>query len=188
LHPIVNWSSFNEWQYPFFEPSINTSFFEDIYISPKSVENDTSFKRIDLKINETAICSADSSLELRLISLDTSKLNIMQDEFRRVYATIVEFKNDSNILTDTLYSVLNLQTNTFNPIWYSIDETNVRTALVECSFDNDEFKATYKFAREIFTMEIARKPFINFVWLGTVIVVIGFFFAMFSHLNERKNN
>ena len=38
------------------------------------------------------------------------------------------------------------------------------------------------------TLEIARKPFINFVWLGTIFVVIGFFFAMYSNIKERRNN
>lgn len=187
LHPIVNWSSFNEWQYPFFEPSIKTSFFKDVYVSPKSVENDTSFQRVDLFENETAICTADSMLEMRLISLDTSKLDVMQDGFRKVFATVVEFKKSSQIITDTLYTVLNVEKNLYNPVWYSISGTNVRIGLVECNFENNRFRATYKFAREIFTLEIARKPFINFVWLGTICVVVGFFVAMYSHIKERRN-
>jgi hypothetical protein len=187
LHPIVSWSSYNDWQFPFFEPSIRTSLFEDIYISPKSVLNDTSFQRVTLLENETAICPADSSLQIKLISLDTSKMDIMPDEFRKVFASIVEFQMPSQVIRDTLYSVLNLEKDSFSPIWYSVLGTSLKIGLVECNFENGSFQATFKFASELFTFEVAKKPFINLVWLGTIAVVTGFFFAMSSHLSGKSN-
>lgn len=187
LHPIVSWSSYNDWQFPFFEPSIRTSLLEDIYISPKSVLNDTSFQRVTLLENEAAICPADSSLQIKLISLDTSKMDIMPDEFRKVFASIVEFQMPSQVIRDTLYSVLNLEKDSFSPIWYSILGTSLKIGLVECNFENGSFQATFKFASELFTFEVAKKPFINLVWLGTIAVVTGFFFAMSSHLSGKSN-
>jgi len=107
----------------------------------------------------------------------------------------VEFNKSGDKYIDTLYSAIDINTKTGNPEPKLIKGTSIKVGFSEliASMQGGS-QAAFVFLREgeeppkqtqVFTFDFAIKPFINFVWLGTILIVVGFFWAIFRHRREN---
>jgi len=86
------------------------------------------------------------------------------------------------------------------PAWYKIDGTEIEIAMTKLIRDLDNIKNTravlsFKDAGkpmpepvDIFTFDVTINPFINLVWLGTLVMVAGFFTAISRYNKSNKKN
>jgi cytochrome c biogenesis factor len=93
---------------------------------------------------------------------------------------------------------LDVESGNSAPIWYKLKETGISIGFSNFSLNSTEMsqsQALFSFmkegvetqgAREIFIFEISTKPFIVFVWIGSIAIVAGFFIAMFKYRKINK--
>ncbi len=198
--PIVYWSDFNDKQSPFLEPGISTNIAKDVYLSPKAIEQDLNIPHIDLMKEQSKKNPIDSSFSVSVVTFIMDKNTAMMGD-RVLLNTVVkyDFGNDDNRL-DTLQSLLDPNSWESMPEWKNIKNTNIdisMTKLIRDLADVKNTRAVLSFKDstkpmpepiDIFTFDITIKPFINLVWLGTIILVAGFFVALPRYSKNNKNN
>ena len=198
--PIVYWSDFNERQAPFFEPGIYNKIDKDVYLSPKAVEQESDLPRLALRKDETDFNPIDSSFKVSVVSFVMDKDNAFMGN-SVVLNTIVKYEfADMSIGLDTLQSLLDPDSWDAQPAWYKIDGTEIEIAMTKLIRDLDNIKNTravlsFKDAGkpmpepvDIFTFDVTINPFINLVWLGTLVMVAGFFTAISRYNKSNKKN
>ncbi|MFC2131982.1 heme lyase CcmF/NrfE family subunit, partial [Bacteroidota bacterium] len=194
VSPIVYWSDFNEKQAPFFEPGIQSYLTQDLYISPKALSYQNDIPSIVLKKNQSAALPYDSSYTITLSGFDMSRgMSSNSDKNEFIFGGIVDFKKDGNDFTDTLYINLDMSSGKSTPIWYELESTDIKIGFDDFNVDANDmsqsqavFSVTkndveYRESKEVFTFEISIKPFIIFVWLGSIALISGFFIALFKN-------
>jgi cytochrome c-type biogenesis protein CcmF len=198
VSPIVYWSDFNQKQAPFFEPGIYEKVTTDIYISPKSLSYENDIPSLVLNKNMDVPLPYDSTWSMKLIGFDMSHGNANQGDQPFTLSSILEFTNLGETYTDTLYMQLDVESGNSAPIWYKLKETGISIGFSNFSLNSTEMsqsQALFSFmkegvetqgAREIFIFEISTKPFIVFVWIGSIAIVAGFFIAMFKYRKINK--
>jgi cytochrome c-type biogenesis protein CcmF len=195
LKPIFYWSDFNQRMAPFLEPGIKEKLFYDVYISPKATENRSNAPMVLLTREETAKVPLDTSIKITLLGFDMNHAMEMTVDNRVRLGVAVEFNKSGDKYIDTLYSAIDINTKTGNPEPKLIKGTSIKVGFSEliASMQGGS-QAAFVFLREgeeppkqtqVFTFDFAIKPFINFVWLGTILIVVGFFWAIFRHRREN---
>ncbi len=191
--PIVQWSDFNKRQSPFFEPGIKTSLFKDIYFSPVSLRKESAYPEIKLNKKQKRFLN-DSSISIELLGFDMSAGGSPKSENNFILGAIVVFADSLGSQTDTLYSVVNLNSGEVKPNWTENEKLNK-----EISFSNFELNranpsksAAYisikdkglkkKKPKEIFVVQISEKPGVFFIWIGMILIFASFIIAI---INKR---
>lgn len=188
VNPIMYWSAFNEFQAPFFEPGIKRYVSQDLYIAPISVQHEESPAEITLKKGETQSIPYDQNTKITLLKYDMSKMQADGNQNHSILGAILKISDGKNVSIDTAYALLDLEKQNFSPLWLDISGKNVKIGFVNfVPGDNlEQAKSIFAFTREIFTVEVTVKPFINLVWIGVIAVVFGFFYSISRHLNGSK--
>lgn len=170
-------------------PDILNLFTKDLYISPISLEepNQTGseielIKNVKTKFNDISILYSEFNFETVkgkgnqiTLQLKVQKGNIsqnlileMQMEKNNVTFKPAQFENYSF----TIKSIPTGQNSDSKPVIITITE-------------NKGIKTTNK---ETLITEISIKPFINLVWIGTFILIIGFVLTIFRRIKESKTD
>ncbi len=198
IRPEVYYSDFNGRRDPFFEPGIDGGIAEDVYISPKSSDNKY---QLELSKDVPAKMPTDTATTIRLGGFDLGDMESAgQDSLIKVGA-IVFYRNPQSESVDTLYTKMNLETMECFPVWKKLDgsdlligfthfrpdQTKLSMSQVEISLAEGSPDAPKPLSAEVFTVEVARKPFVSLVWAGVVLVVLGYFWAMFKKSKTRAN-
>lgn len=198
LKPIFYWSDFNQRQAPFLEPGINERLLSDLYISPKSAETEMNYPLLLLTKNETSRIPLDTSITMTVLGFDMTHGMELSQENRVSLGVAVEFKNNATSLSyeDTLYSNIDIQTKQGIPISKTIQGTKIIVGFSELVAGGETgSQAAFIFHKEgepipepteVFAFDFAIKPLINFVWIGTIFIVIGFFWGIPRHVREYK--
>lgn len=196
LKPIFYWSDFNERMAPFLEPGIQEKLLYDIYISPKTIESKSNLPMVLLSRDEIANVPLDTNIKIKMLGFDMNHAMGMSSDNRVRLGISVEISKNNEKYIDTLFSAIDINTKNGIPEPKYIKGTDIKIGFSELvanmqggsqagivfSRDGDlETEPTY-----IFTFDFAIKPFINFVWLGTILTVVGFFWAIYRHKKENK--
>ncbi len=196
LKPIFYWSDFNDRMAPFLEPGIIEKPCYDIYISPKSTERKSNLPMVLLAREEVSKVPLDTSLQIKMLGFDMNHAMEMSADNRVRLGVAVEITLSNEKYVDTLYSAIDINSKEGIPEMRQIPGTNIMVGFSELiAMMQGGSQAAFVFQREgepiaepvqLFSFDFAIKPFINFVWLGTILIVVGFFWAIFRHKKERK--
>jgi hypothetical protein len=136
----------------------------------------------------------DSSINFHVSGYDMSHSG-MQDESNAKLGVVVNYYIKGKVITDTLYTKLGSSSVYKDIKWKNVPGTNIDIAFSkffpshediaksECVFAFNPSSEQYKEPEEILTFELSIKPFINFVWLGVMLITIG---LIISYFNQRK--
>lgn len=197
VSPILYWSNFNNWESPFLEPGIRTKLTKDIYVSPKAVETISTAPELNLIRGYSGIVPLDTSVT---VSLELYEMNDAPDGNAQevMMGTVVNYKKNGEVITDTLNTILDVSTWEGNPMWKRIPGTDVEIGMKKLLRNMEDVAMTqanfiFRFAgqpepepKRLLTVEVSVKPFINLVWAGTIAIVLGFIIAVFKY-TQNKN-
>ncbi len=193
MKPIFYWSDFNSRQAPFLEPGISERILNDLYISPKSAETRMNYPMVILGKNESARVPLDTNITITSIGFDMAHGMNLSAENRVRLGVGIEFNINDKIIIDTVYSAIDINTMRGIPEPYTIEGTNIVVGFSELIRGMQGSQAALIFLEEgqpqpepteVFTFDLAIKPFINLVWLGTIFIILGFFWAIPRHLKK----
>ncbi|MCE1188287.1 MAG: cytochrome c biogenesis protein CcsA [Ignavibacteria bacterium] len=174
------------------EPDIVSGLFKDIYISPQGYDEGTaktsSSNQLTLDVGEKKNLN-DVLVEYKnFISPDMKAMSSGGDF--RMGANIAITKNGTTVTKEVV--IQSSQSNmTIPPVTF--EKTNVQVTLIKVDpgskqlvLDvNPDITVTQpKENRETLTVVASIKPFVNFVWIGVAIMVIGFAFSTLRRLKE----
>jgi len=193
MKPIFYWSDFNDRQSPFLEPGISERLLNDLYISPKVAETKMNYPMVVLGKNESARIPLDTNFTMTSLGFDMAHGMELSEENRVRLGVGIEFNIQGRIIVDTLYSAIDINTMRGIPESYTIEGTNIVVGFSELIRGMQGSQAALIFLEEgqpqpepteVFTFDLAVKPFINLVWLGTIFIILGFFWAIPRHLKN----
>ncbi|GAB5466402.1 MAG: cytochrome c biogenesis protein CcsA [Candidatus Kapaibacteriales bacterium] len=192
INPIFYWSDFNDRQSPFMEPGIQRSLSQDLYFSPKGLIPSYQDDKITLMKGQSDYISIDSSFRLQLLAFDMSEAMQNPKSTEMLMGTVVRVSNLEKglVIEDTLYSELDIKRNLTSPFWYQLPEDDLEIGFMQLVPNKDDLaksEAVFAFKRpsegnpEILVFDVSKKPFINLVWAGTIIMVLGLFVSVFRY-------
>ncbi len=198
VKPIVYWSNFNEWKSPYLEPGIYAKMKKDIYVAPIAVETDFNMARLSLMRNEMSVIPINKDIKFQIESLNMDEKTMMT-EGMVVFNTIIKTELNGVESTDTIVSHINPDTwegsfddwKTLNKYGIDVNMIGITRDMKDIAHSKLEFffkKSNEKMPKpvDVFTFDVTIKPFINLVWAGTIITVIGFLIAFAKHI--KRNN
>ncbi len=197
IDPVVYWSDFNERKSPIIEPGIKSFFLEDVYLVLKSSDYDKEFKSISIRETETIKCFLDTNIS---ISLDKFEMGQSKeaDKNHPLLGALVTYKYKGKESVDTLFTKMKSTSEFSGIVWKNIPNTDYDIAFwsfVPSQTENSQFEAAFTFKKssdkfieplEILTMEVSFKPFISFVWIGVMVIVLGFIISFVKNLKEKS--
>jgi cytochrome c-type biogenesis protein CcmF len=187
--PLVYYSDYNNRQEAFFEPGIAGGLLEDIYISPKSSEDKY---QIFLLKNQAVKLPVDTNVEIRLGQFNMNHSEDMSEDSLMKIGVVVIFRTQTDESADTLFTEMNLETMECRPVWKQLRDSKYLIGFTKFRPDAKRMamsQAVIGFAEgapdhpevlsaDVFTIEISRKPFISLVWIGVILVVLGYFWTI----------
>ncbi|MCE2503989.1 MAG: cytochrome c biogenesis protein CcsA [Chlorobi bacterium] len=185
VRPVIFWSDFNQREQAFLEPGILYHPTGDLYISPKSLEVVGGDPTVVLAKGEKVIVPQDSSLEVRFEKFDMSRA-----ETEGLQGAVLDVR-----LPDTSFYFTAYRQMDGRYALNALPRTDVSVGFAELIVDQEELahsKARIRFAsrlresspeKQAITLDVSIKPFINLVWGGVIVMVIGFFISI---LRRRK--
>lgn len=204
VHPVAFWSEFNDMESPFFEPGVKMTPFKDIYIA-MALTPHYDVKPVALKKQLSAPVSLDTTYKMKMLDflmLDMQKEYMNENnepkEFMNI-GVLVRLSNDKGFIKeDTLFAEMNMKTMGNEPVWYDLDTTNIQIGFMQIMPDKENLAnsgALFMFKEkggvlsmpeEMLILEISDKPFINLVWIGTILIVGGFFVSLFKYMTPKQ--
>jgi cytochrome c-type biogenesis protein CcmF len=184
-YPVLYYSSFNNFESPFFEPGIERFLMKDLYISPKTFDLQVGDPPLVLKKGESGKLAYDTTITM---TFNRFEMNQQHNEKEMVLGTIISFEKDGKQWDDTLFATLNPEKGKMTPVTKLVKGTDFQLSLssVVPGETAEDTKIEFLASREVFHIDISTKPFINLVWFGVIAVVLGFFVAMFRYVNAIK--
>jgi hypothetical protein len=115
---------------------------------------------------------------IKLVKFDLNEFMSMNSGDEAVISAII----DINGKQDTLSTLFSGAKQEFMPGWKTIKGVPFKLGLSSLIFEDNmsEPKAEISFLQERLIVEVSRKPLINLVWLGTILMVGGFMWAYFK--------
>lgn len=194
VDPIVYWSDFNERKSPIIEPGIMRNLVKDIYITLKSSDVKSNLKTVSAQKGISTNFLIDSTINFHISGYDMSHSG-MKDETKAKLGVVINYNIKDKVITDTLYTKLGSSSVYKDIVWENVPGTEIDIAFShfmpshediaksECTFAFKPSKEQYKEPEEVLTFELSIKPFINFVWIGVILIAIG---LIISYFNQRK--
>ncbi len=194
--PVMYYSEYN--QGIMRNPDIVPFVTKDIYISPVSYDDGTSStsqgQTIQIKKGET-VKFGDSEIEFVSFVMPADAMQkMMSGSDFQIGAKLIVKNYGSKYEVEPKYGIKNGE-KLNEPI--GIKEANLKISLVSMSADQgaitlqvepysaDNQETQQK--REVLTITASIKPFVGLVWIGTLVIVLGFFVSMLRRLKESKN-
>jgi cytochrome c-type biogenesis protein CcmF len=196
--PVVYWSDFNDRQAPFMEPGIESYCTKDIYISPKSLIYQNNIPSIIIGKDETKKLPHDSSYSITFLGFDMNHGTVSDSKNNFIFGSIVKFTKNGDIFQDTMFINVDMNSGETKPLWKKLKGSNLEIGFTNFSANTknmEKSQAQFSISKpdeemkeptEVFTFDISMKPFINFVWIGSLTVFAGFFIAAFKHRNKKR--
>ena len=190
ISAILYVSDFNQRQSPFLEPGIRWGIANDLYISPKSTEIESSLKAITVERGGTITHPSDTALHIQLVRFTMPMEEGAAADGRMQMAAILKM-GGSDVEVKALTRISSgPQGPEFDPVWTLLPGTNSEVALTNIKRNNDDpTKSTGQLAfkevgkplpapNEVFTVDFSVKPLISLVWFGVITMVLGFGFSI----------
>ncbi|MES2766002.1 MAG: hypothetical protein V4642_09045, partial [Bacteroidota bacterium] len=149
----------------------------------------------------------DSSLKITMKRFDMSEamgaVGVDPSQGMRL-AAVVNIEQNGVATEQKLYSLLKMDKGAMNfePEWFTVPNSTTQIGLARVVRDQqnpEKSQAMFVFKdatkplpknRDIFTVEVSIKPYINLVWFGVIAMVLGFAISIARHRDElrRKRN
>lgn len=195
--PILYWSDFNKRMSAFLQPGIAWSLGRDLYISPKSTDEEGGIPIITLKKDEKIVFPTDSTRSFRFIAFDMSAMRSGPSADGMIHpAAIVRIYSPKDSADISLRAALNMQTMETIPEPLVLPGTNQKISFAklipnkkslaqsEAAFSFEDTSKPIPQKKEVFTVEVSIKPLINLVWFGVIAMVAGFFISIARHKKD----
>lgn len=188
LFPVQSLNAANNYSMPVHIPSIKSSFLNDIYVAPTSVNIVNTLPTSYYKKGAAFPCPADSAMTFELLGFDKSSMTNASAGTLAFGAKFrVNYQDTSFIMSiptqlDTL--------NNFIPIWMELPGMDLKVAFTDfipnsesmsnsiaaLSFSEDE-NPSYEI-KDMLSINLFIKPLISLVWLGFLFINAGFLFPI----------
>lgn len=196
---ILYLSDFNDRQQIFLEPGIVPTFTKDLYISPVSFNVETNYSKVVLSKNTSMLLPGSKDISLTLTGFDMSngETNSMGEI---LFGAVLDISTKDSNFTDTLYTWMNTRNFGGTPLWFNIPNTQYEISFGGLAggmqqMGNTQATIYYRLLNETtegetesFTFQIEIKPMMYLVWLGSFLIVFGFFLSIVKHNRKGNNN
>jgi cytochrome c-type biogenesis protein CcmF len=197
VHPVVFWSDFNQRQSPLFNPGIRNLIVKDVYVSPQGIGTDGGIPQLEIKKGMTEYDSL-SGYKIKFIDFDFSsqqKAQMLQGGGAKIGAMLLLTARDGKTDSITLYSKFG-GPNGPEPVPVMVPNTNITAYFVRPEPDRDHPENSKAIValddkdhpppplREVIAFDVSVKPFINLVWGGVIVMVLGFVFSIARRKKE----
>lgn len=193
---ILYLSDFNERQQIFLEPGIMPTLTKDVYVSPVSFNIESNYAQFVLSKNSSSSLPGSNDISISLTGFDMSQgeSNSMGE---LLFGAVLDITTKDTNFTDTLYTWLNTQNFSGTPLWFNIPNTQFEISFGGLAgnmqqMGNTQATIYYRMLNEAteaetesFTFQLEIKPMMYLIWIGSFLIVFGFFLAIFKH--NRKN-
>jgi cytochrome c-type biogenesis protein CcmF len=194
LQPIMYYSEYSQGVMK--NPDWANLFYKDIYLSPMALEVPEEFSKEDVVQFNKGEEKEVKGLKIKFVDFDRSKFD--RDAMQEGKETLIgaellvsDGKNTETVVVEQLLSegsqqhtpvkMKNHDHYTFYLTNMSIqDESAISVAVV------DESQPKNTESPEILVLTASIKPFINFVWIGTLVMGLGFFFSIVKRVRRLK--
>lgn len=185
--PVLFWSDFNNRESAFLEPGIIYSATKDIYVSPKALEQKGGDPEVTVKKGDRFPMPFDSSMTVRFEKFDMTRAGT-----DGMQGAVVEVSKGDSVWY--LTAVRSMRDGNATPV--SIPTTDATVAMVGLNSDAENLsnsEAILKFSSAshppgpttpVITLDVSIKPFISLVWIGVIVMVGGFIFAIIRRRGE----
>lgn len=194
LQPIMYYSDYSQGVMK--NPDIANLVTKDLYLSPMSLEVPEDYSKEDVvsfyKGDEKEV----KGLKVKFVDYDRSKFNrnAMQEGKDNVIGATLEITDGKK--KETLTAEEKISQGSQEPIPVQMESTDKYTFyLTKISISGDETadiaivdntQPKANTSPETLVLTASIKPFINLVWGGTIVMVIGFFFALIHRYRKLK--
>jgi len=180
IKPIVYWSSFNNFEQPYFEPDIKTYLTKDIYLAPKSVMFNDFFSPVSLKKGNSSPAPWSKEDSIYFVSYDMSSMHLASTQNNFMFGLALKYLINGKIYNDTVYSILNMKMNSFSPVWKLVPTKDFAIGFTKFqpAENLEESTVELSFGQEMLIADVTVKPFIILVWIGVILTVFGFIIAL----------
>ncbi|MFN3307127.1 MAG: cytochrome c-type biogenesis CcmF C-terminal domain-containing protein, partial [Candidatus Kapaibacteriota bacterium] len=187
IYPVVYWSSFNNFEQPYYEPDIKTYLTKDLYFAPKSFMFNEFYSPISFKKGEILPAPWSEKDSIKFNSYDMRSMHFGKSQENFTFGIIVDYYIDGNFFKDTILSLLNMKSGSFSPIWKNVPTKDFAIGFTKFTPEENLEKSTVEltFGQEILIADVIVKPFILLVWLGVIFTVAGFIIAVFKYSMKR---
>lgn len=194
LQPVMYYSDYSEGIMK--NPDIANLVTKDLYLAPMSLEEPGQFTANDIHSFKKGEEKDISGMKVKFIDFDRSKFNMDEIDTTKVNILGAELEVTIDGKSEKLVAEQEMSSHGGNPlptklkgntkyIFYltklSVDgEATVDIAIVDGSLHENH-------APETLVLTASIKPFINLVWGGTIVIVIGFYFSLLTRYRRIKS-
>lgn len=195
LQPIMYYSEYSEGVMK--NPDIANLFVKDLYLSPMSLETNQDFAMEDMGTLKKGEEKMIHGMNVKFVDVDMSKFNresldeegkenimgadlevTMPDGSKQMVKALQKFSPEG--MQNIPVKINPDDDMTFYLLKMGVSgETTIDIAVVDESKPKEE-------APETLVLTASIKPFINLVWAGTVVMVLGFYFSLLSRYRKLK--
>ena len=192
VSPVMYISEFNNGLMR--EPAILTTFTKDIYVSPLGYEEG------DGHANDGSVFQLEkgSSTEFNGVNIAFTEFNISAETMQAMQAgydfemgaKLVAEKNvirkEFELKRKSINGKIEFTSESIKDLNLKIELLNLQAGKIDIALSTLDGSQTEKVKekKEILSVSASIKPFINFVWIGVAIMVIGFFVSVARRLKE----
>ncbi len=194
LQPIMYYSEYSEGIMK--NPDIANLVTKDLYLSPMSLEEPGQFSPSDIHSFKKGEEKDINGMKVKFIDFDRTKFNKDEMESGKMNIMGAELQVTIDGKTEKLVAEQEMSTNGGNPLPVKLagndkytfmltklsvaGESTVDIAVIDETIPKDN-------APETLVLTASIKPFINLVWGGTLVMVIGFYFSLLSRYRRIKS-
>ena len=195
LQPVMYYSEYSEGIMK--NPDIANLVTKDLYLSPMALEEPGQFTPNDIHSFQKGEEKDINGMKVKFIDFDRSKFNRDEMQSGKMNIMGAELEVTINGKTEKLVAEQEISQNGSNPIPVKLQgndqytfyltklsvsgETTVDVAIM------DDAKHNETNAPETLVLTASVKPFINLVWGGTVVMVLGFYFSLMTRYRRMKS-
>jgi cytochrome c-type biogenesis protein CcmF len=190
VFPVMYISDFNNGLMR--EPAILTMATKDIYVSPLGYDDGSNNKTEGKQISLTMGNSADfAGAKVTYKSFIAPDMSVMQSGGDFKMGAQIEIEKDGK--TYEVDALMKKEGRDVKFVPAELKEANIRVQLqkidpatqkADLTFSEINSTNTVAVPKEILTISASTKPFVNLVWTGILIMVIGFFISVARRLKE----
>lgn len=194
LQPIMYYSEYSQGIMK--NPDWANLFYKDVYLSPMALEVPDEFTQEDIiKLNKGDEKEF-KGLKIKFVDFDRSQFNRdKMDEGSNIMGATLEVTDGKKTETVTAQEKMSEGRSDHIPVQmegtdrytFYLSNVNVQnsSSVDVAVVDNTEQKPQQ--SPEVLVLTASIKPFINFVWFGTLIMALGFFFSIVKRYRRVKS-
>jgi cytochrome c-type biogenesis protein CcmF len=195
LQPIMYYSEYSEGIMK--NPDIANLVTKDLYLSPMALEEPGQFTPNDIHSFKKGEEKDINGMKVKFIDFDRSKFNRDEMQSGKMNIMGAELEVTINGKTEKLIAEQEMSQNGANPIPVKLQSNDQYTFYLtklsvagESTVDvaiMDDAKLSNTNAPETLILTASIKPFINLVWGGTIVMVLGFYFSLLTRYRRMKS-